>query len=433
MPSEVGRRTFVKTGVAAAAGVAATLGSPRAVGANDRIRVGYIGVGNRGGQLIKATLPHKDAEIVAVCDVYEPYRRQWAEKLGGQVAQYGDFRDMLARTDIDAVFIATPDHWHAIQTITACDTGKDVYVEKPLTITIHEGRRMVEAARRNNRVVQVGLHRRSSTLFPQLAELVQAGGVGKVTVARCYRISNMYPDGIGLDPDGEPPPGLDWNLWLGPRPKRPFNKNIAPYKFRWWKSYSSQIGNWGVHYLDLIRWIVGAEAPASVSAHGGQYAVTDARTIPDTMHVVFEFASGWLLLFGQYEASGHRMFPSGEFELRGTQGIVYGGTKGFEIVPERGGQFQDRAPRMDPMKVQSTDGDLTVAHIRNFLDCVKSRKTPNADVEVGHRSTTFSHLGNIALATRSRIEWDAERERITNNKPANKLLHYKYRSPWKLG
>ncbi len=433
MPSELTRRAFVKTGAATAASVATTLSASRVFGANDRIRAGFIGIANRGGQLIDAALPHKDMEIVALCDVYTPSLDKRAKKLGTNVARYGDFRRMLDRDDIDAVFIATPDHWHAIQTIMACDAGKDVYVEKPLSITILEGRRMVEAARRNNRVVQVGTHRRSSTLFPKLANLVQDGGIGKVTLARCYRISNMYPDGIGIAPDSDPPEGLDWDMWLGPRAWRPFNKNIHPYKFRWWKDYSSQLGNWGVHYFDLIRWILGEEAPVSVSAHGGRYAVNDSRDIPDTMEAIFEFTSGRLMVFGQYEASGNAAMRSGESELRGTLGTVYAGTRSYEIIPERAGQFGDPKPLSERTTVKSKDGDLTVAHIRNFLDCIKSRKRPNADVEDGHRSTTFAHLGNISLATKSRIEWNPERERITNSEEANELLHYEYRAPWKLG
>jgi predicted dehydrogenase len=338
---------------------------------------------------------------------------------------------MYGRETLDAVVIGTPDHWHAIQTIDACDRGLDVYVEKPLSIVVHEGRRMVAAARRNRRIVQVGLHRRSSKLYARLAEMVRAGGIGKVTVARAYRLSNMFPGGMGRERDGKPPEGLDWDLWLGPRPQRPFRENIHPYKFRWWGLYSSQMANWGVHYLDAIRWVTGELAPASVSAHGGRFAVDDDRTIPDTMEAVFQFASGRLAIFGQYEASGAAALRSGEIELRGTQGAVYVSGRGYEIVPERGGQFQDRAPRMDPKTVKSDDGDLTAQHARNFLDCMRSRKRPNADVEIGHRSTTMSLLANIALATGQRLAWDAKAEK-TDHEAANKLLSYDYRKPWTL-
>lgn len=433
MTDQLSRRNFVKTGAAAAAGVAASLASPRAAGANERIRLGFIGVANRGGQLIKAALPHDDCEIAAVCDVYKPIMAQRAEELGG-IDQHADFRDLIARKDLDAVVIATPDHWHAIQTIMACESGKDVYVEKPLSVTIHEGRRMVEAARRTKRVVQVGTHRRSSTLYDELHGVVQSGAIGKVTVAHCYRLSNMWPDGMGKCAPTAPPEDLDWDMWLGPRAERPYQENITPYKFRWWQSYSSQIGNWGVHYFDLIRWMLDEQAPVSISAHGGRYAVDDDRTIPDTMTALFELGSGCLVIFGQYEASQHPMMP-GEIDLRGTKGIAYARGSSYEIIPERGGQFQSPKPRMEPMEgsAKGSNHDLTTAHMRNFLDCVKSRATPNADVEEGHRSTTFSHLGNIALATRSRIEWDPKTERIVSPEDANALLHYEYRKPWTLG
>jgi len=439
MSKRITRRAFTKSGAAAALGLAASraFAAPavRPLGANDRIRLGFIGVANRGGQLMTAFLTHDDIEIVALCDVYEPTLQKANERLDGKAETYRDFRRLIERNDVDAVVIATPDHWHAIQTVDACDAGKDVYVEKPLCITIHEGRRMVEAARRNKRVVQVGTHRRSSELYAKLAEMVQAGKFGKVTVSRAYRLSNMYPSGIGRAKTTEPPKDLDWDLWLGPRPYRDYQENIAPYKFRWWHLYSSQMGNWGVHYLDAIRWVTGELAPSSLCAMGGRYAVDDDRTIPDTMEVIFEFASGRLAIFGQYEASGNPTFPSGEIELRGTQGTVYVNTRGFEVVPERGGQFQDNKPRMEPMKVEAggNNRNLTALHARNFLDCMRSRELPKADVEIGHRSTTFSLAANISLATRARLDWDAENERFTNNDEANQLLHYEYRKPWKLG
>jgi predicted dehydrogenase len=439
MSKKITRRAFAKTGAAAALGLAASsaLQAPalQPPGANERVRLGFIGVANRGGQLMDAFLTHNDMQIVALCDVYEPALQKANAKVDGKADTFGDFRKLIDRKDIDAVVIATPDHWHAIQTITACDAGKDVYVEKPMSITVYEGRRMVEAARRNKRVVQVGTHRRSSELYAGLVKLVESGKVGKVTVSRAYRLSNMYPSGIGRDQPTAPPKGLDWDMWLGPRPERPYQANIAPYKFRWWQLYSSQMANWGVHYLDAIRWLTGELAPSSLCAVGGRYAVDDDRTVPDTMEVVFEFASGRLAVFGQYEASGNPVFPRGEIELRGTQGTVYVDERGFEIVPERGGQFQDPKPRMEPMEVKATGGNanLTAQHARNFLDCTRSREKPNADVEIGHRSTSFSLLANISLVTRERLDWDAENERFTNSEEANKLLHYEYRKPWKLG
>jgi predicted dehydrogenase len=354
-------------------------------------------------------------------------------KLDGDVARVKDFRAILDRKDIDAVVIATPDHWHAIQMIAACKAGKDVYVEKPLSITINEGRAMVEAARKYERIVQVGTHRRSSRMYAQLAEVVQSGAIGKVTGARAAFASNMATAGIGHAPESEPPAGLDWDMWLGPRPARRFQSTIMPYKFRWWHLYSSQIANWGVHYFDLIRWLTGELAPASVSTHGGRYAVDDDRTIPDTSETIFEHASGMLTVFSIHEANGQPVLNRGaEVELRGTIGTVYASADRYEIVPERGGAFQDPNPRRKSEVVKSTDGNLDQQAARDFIDCVKSRKRPSADVEEGHRSTTFAHLANIALATRKRLDWDPQTERFTNCDEANRLLHYEYREPWSL-
>jgi len=455
------RRRFLKDSAVAAASVtlgAGAVGSPLlqpARGANEKIRVGFIGVGNRGTQLLAEFLKQGDVEVAALCDIYEPYLARdyskvdkelitslgervpkMTEKLDPSVARYKDFRHLLDRKDIDAVVISTPDHWHAIQTIMACQAGKDIYVEKPLSVTVVEGRKMVEAAKRYNRAIQVGLHRRSSETYKQLSKDVQAGKIGKVTVARAYRVSNMYPNGIGRYRDSQSPEGLDWDMWLGPQPMRPYRDNITPYKFRWWQSYSSQMANWGVHYCDAIRWVLAEEAPVSISAHGGRFAIDDDRTVPDTMEVIFEMASGVLIIFGQYEASGGSPLPSGEIELRGTLGNLYPGSEGngYQIIPSAPGQFQEKKSPLQSEQKKTPGGstNLTAEHIRNFLDCIKTRQRTNCDMETGHRSTTFALLANIALATKSRIEWDPENERIINNKQANELLHYEYRKPWKL-
>jgi predicted dehydrogenase len=433
MPDTISRRDFVKTGTTVA--VATSLASARAYGANERIRAAFIGTGNRGGQLIEAAMPLNTIDIVALSDVYAPHAAKWKDKLGSNVTAHSDYRELLDRKDIDAIFIATPEHWHALQTIDACRAGKDVYVEKPLSYTIHEGRRIAEVAAETKRVVQVGLQRRSSTMYAEIRDLIQNGGIGKVTTATCYRLSNMSPTGMGKAADSVPPADLDWDLWLGPRPDRPFNETIAPYKFRWWQEYSSQAANWGVHYFDLFRWLMGGVAPSAVVALGGKFAVDDARTIPDTMHATFEFPAGWLMLFGHYEASGSPIFASkgAEIEIRGTNGTLFANSSRYTIVPETGGQFQETAPRMQPVEKKIDDGDIVQQHIANFLACIKSREATRVTPEEGHRSTTCAHLANIALATKSRIDWDEKTERITNNEAANTLLHYEYRAPWKLG
>jgi predicted dehydrogenase len=450
------RRAFLGRSSKAAAAVTVGLSATTrtAWGANSRIRLGFIGVGNRGTQLLHSFMKNDDVQVVALCDVYQPYldrdRSQvdarllqelgsrvptMGEDFGDTVARYTDFRRLLDRKDIDAVVIATPDHWHAIQAIAAMEAGKDIYVEKPLSITIREGRKMVEAAHRTGRVAQVGLHRRSAKLYRNVHQLIQVGKIGKVSVARAYRISNMYPRGIGHASPTAPVAGLDWDMWLGPRSSRPFQRNIMPYKFRWWKAYSSQMGNWGVHYCDAIRWMLSDRAPLSVSAHGGRFAVDDDRTVPDTMEAVFELPSKALLIFGQYEGCGGTALEQGEIEFRGTLANLYTEPEGngFTILPSRPGQFQSRHASVKGEQVAGIDGNLTDQHTRNFLDCVKSRATCHCDLETGHRSTTFAHLANIALWTKSRLEWDAQHERVVNNDEANQYLHYEYRPPWKLG
>jgi predicted dehydrogenase len=364
------------------------------------------------------------------------------EEFGKKVKLYSDFRKMLEQKDIDAVCIGTPDHWHAIQTIQAMDAGIDVYVEKPLTITLKEGRAMVEAQKRTGRVVAVGLNRRGSSVFQNLAKEIQNGKIGKITTARALRISNMYPDGIGRMKPEDPPANFDWDMWLGPRPLRPYQYNIAPYKFRWWKEYSSQMGNWGVHYMDVIRWMIGETAPTAITAHGGKYIVDDDRDIPDTMEVFFEFKSGTIVQFSIHEASSGGGIRGGEIELNGTKGNLVADQDGYTIDPAWRGQFQKWEKMVEEEEYElegdTAHGDLgitensTAVLIRNFLDCVKSGDTPLCTLEDGHRSTSFAHLANISLETGMRIEWDPDKEIITNSEKANELLHYEYRSPWKL-
>ncbi|MCK5699739.1 MAG: Gfo/Idh/MocA family oxidoreductase [Cyclobacteriaceae bacterium] len=459
------RRKFIASSAVAAAGISMStkvLSAPFIANkrnANNTIRMGFIGIGNRGSQLLNWFRENKDVEVAALCDVYAPCKTRnrsevakryletgkvpkMGEDLGSKVKRYEDFRKLLEQKDIDAVCIATPDHWHAIQAIQAMEAGKDVYVEKPLTITIKEGRALVNAQKRTSQVCAVGLNRRGSSIYQHLAKEVQNDLIGKVTTARAQRTSNMYPNGIGrLSPEA-PPKDFNWDMWLGPRPMREYQYNMAPYYFRWWKEYSSQMGNWGVHYMDVIRWMVGEKAPTSISAHGGKYAVNDDRTIPDTMEVLFEFDSGTIIKFSIHEANGGGRIQGGEVELNGTKGNLIADQNGYNVVPARSGQFQSWkeliSPKEEQLEGNAKFGDLAIKEdssarlVRNFLDCVKSKEEPWCPLEEGHRSTSFAHLANIALEVGGRIEWDAENEKITNNKKANELLHYEYRKPWAL-
>lgn len=463
--NKTSRRTFLSqtgllaAGVALGASSASATSYSRIIGANEKIRVGFIGIGNRGSQLLNLFMSQPDMQAAALCDIYEPYLQRDRSKvhprylatMPGRVPKmdekfsvkpelYNDYRKLLDDKTIDAVCIATPDHWHALQTVDAMNSGKDVFVEKPLTATINEGRVMVNVQKSTQAVVAVGLNRRGNRVYQQLVKDVQSGKIGKVSVARAARISNMAPNGIGKLKPEKPPKDFDWDMWLGPRTYRPYQYNIAPYMFRWWSDYSSQMGNWGVHYMDVIRWMMGETAPVAINAQGGNYVIDHDADIPDTMQVTFEFASGKLISFSIYEGSGGNMFPYGELELRGTKGNLYSSERGYRIVPSKSGQFQSWREQIEEEEYSNPDrilndgssSDSTTGLIRNFLDCIKSRQNPLCTLEEGHRSTTFAHLANISLKLKQRLEWDSTNETFKNNTTANELLTYNYREPWKL-
>ncbi len=449
MTTNINRRTFTQGAAAAGALAALQATGLSALGSNDRVRLGVIGVGNRGDQLLDALLCHKDAEIAALCDVYEPYVEAAQKKVGGRAKVYHDFRQLIDQKDLDAVVIATPDHWHALMFVAACRAGKDVYVEKPLSLTIAEGQKMVAVAQESRRITQVGLHRRSSTSIREAVQLIREGGIGKVTVVKCYHLRNEFPQGIGNPADCEPPAGLDWDFWLGPAPKVPYNPNRCLYKFRWFSDYSGgQLTNFGTHYLDVIQWALGQDAPKGVFAAGGKFAVQDNRDIPDTLEVVWQYEGGTLVTMSQYNATASPSNARGwELEFRGTNGTVLMHEGQVEIVPER---IRDRElPALSPLhrkedaqqsravhvamhaqaaKVKADTAD----HTRNFLDCVKSRKPTNCPVAVGHRSTSATLVAKIALRLGRHLAWDGKTERFLHDDEANQMLSYEYRSPWRL-
>jgi predicted dehydrogenase len=441
------RRRFAKT--VAVAGVATALDRMRVKGANDRIRLGFIGLGNRGDQVLDAFLTHQDAEVVAICDLWQPYLDFAAKKIGGNPKQFKDYRRLLELKDVDAVVIATPDHWHALQTIHACQAEKDVYTEKPLSLRVAEGRKMVEVARRYKRVTQVGLNRRSSPMCKEAADFLRGGGIGIITAIRTFHIQNEWPAGIGNPPDEEPPAGFDWEAWLGPAPKVPYNRNRAFYRFRWFYDYSGgQLTNFGAHFVDFAHWALGHDAPLAVTAMGAKLAMDDNREIPDTLEVLWTYPGGTLVTFSQFNANAAPADRrQGIVEVRGTKGTFHLGYEGYEIVPE---EINDkvfpaltpldrslsreyssgRKPAMAPRKGAGDDG--TTLHARNFLDCIRSRKPCNCDIEIGHRSTSATLIANVAHQLKSYLEWDGKAERFTNNAEANKHLSHEYRAPYKL-
>jgi predicted dehydrogenase len=449
-PSSFSRRSLGKAAIAATA-----LSYSRILGANDRVGMGYIGLGNRGDQVHDAFLEHGDNATVAICDLKSDYLDLAARKSAsrGTAARYSDYRRLLEDKNVDAVAICTPDHWHAIMFIAACKAGKDVYCEKPFSLTVLEGRRMVEAAEKYNRVTQVGLHRRSAPEILRVAEMVKAGEIGKISAARSFHVRNDWPVGIGSPADTAPPSKEIWDAWLGPAPEQPYNVNKAWYNFRWFYDFSGgQLTNFGVHYNDTMRMVMQLGVPRAVTAMGGKYVVNDNRQIPDTMVVLWEYdnpATGAPALnsYEQYNGNGAPgNFKRTELEFRGTLGTLYMQDANWEMVPER--IHSVAPPPRDPtnrdeseyrnsfkpaMEAKQGKGSASTAfHARNFLDCVKSRKTTNCPAIEGHRSNIGPLIGNIAHKTRSYLRFDEKTERFTNSEEANQLLHYEYRKGYSL-
>ena len=425
------RRDLIRTSIAM--GAASALSATRVWGANDRVRMGLIGSGGRGCQDWGTFLQQPEVDPVAVCDVYGPFREKGIALTQNRAQGYGDFRRVLERKDIDAVIVATPDHWHALITIAACEAGKDVYCEKPLSLTVLEGRKMVEAARRNKRVVQAGSQQRSGPHYAQAVKIIQDGGIGEVHRIRAGMQRNIYP---GLKPTEMAngiSPDLDWDMWLGPAPKREFDPFRCIYNFRWFWDYSGgQMTNWGAHHLDIARWIVGADGPTEVSGFGGRYALTDGGETPDVQEVTYQFPKVVVTWTSSEVATG-KPFTLDIFGSKGTLTLL---RSGFQVTPEMAAVpgTKQRKPMIEPLS--STGGDLTgtlnTSHARNFLDCVKNRQKPNADVEEGHRTAVMCHLGNISMRLGRSIRWDSASEQAIGDPEANHALSRQYRGPWKL-
>ncbi|MDD6029285.1 MAG: Gfo/Idh/MocA family oxidoreductase [Kiritimatiellae bacterium] len=450
-----------------------------AAGSRERVRMGFIGVGNRGTQLLHIFMKNPKVEVVALCDIYEPFLRrdfdafdpkffEWglrgripslrnrtgevkpqearlAEMIkAGKIALYKDYKALLADPNVDAVCIATPDHWHAIMTIDAVKAGKDVYCEKPLTATVAEGRAMVNAQKNSRQVVAVGLNRRGNGAYRELKKAIDSGAYGEFRTGRAARVSNIFPNGLGKCPPCDPPKGLDWDKWLGPRAWRPYKYTTAPYYFRWHTDFSSQVGNWGVHYLDAMRWMMSETAPRFITAIGGQYytAGRSDSEIPDTMFCLYEFASGKVMEFNVFE--GGRSWPlrQGEVELAGGDATIYADQRGWEVKPATSKEFNNPVRKVEPTKyvfkeALLDDGSAESATknvIADFIDrCLDRNPQVLCPLEDGHRSTCFAHLANIAFKLGRRLEWDAEAERFVGCDEANALLHYAYRPGYTLG
>jgi predicted dehydrogenase len=440
MSSQIRRRDFVKQSIATGASItlAGHQVGARILGANDRIRAGFIGLGRQGRSNLKGFIGQPEVQVVALCDVYGAQLTQTLAETKLEVATYKDFRQVLDRKDIDVVVISTPDHWHALPTVAACQAGKDVYVEKPISVTIDEGRKMVQAARKYNRIVQVGTQQRSGLHYQRAVEIVRSGRLGKITFVRTWNYGNSSPEGIGHPPDGEPPADLDWDLWLGPAPKVPFNPNrfgVYPDRwssFRWFWDYAGgMLTDWGVHHLDIVHMVMGVDAPLAAAAAGGKYALRDNRETPDTLLVTYEYP-GFICTYENREVNAQASNGQGYgISFHGTEGTLFINRDGFEVIPEIRRMENKPVPRTEASREKGSNNQH-LAHVRNFLDAVKSRQAPIAEIEIGHRSTSAALFGNIALRAGRRIAWNAKTERIEGDPSAARYLTREYRKPWKL-
>lgn len=432
--SEFTRRSFLRHSALAAATLATVGPAIRTLraaepGPNAKIRVGLIGSGGMGVGDLECFFLNPEVDCAVICDIDEAQIAKGleacAKKGRPKPDTVKDFRSVLDRKDVDAVIVATPDHWHALPTVMACQAGKDVYVEKPLALTIAEGAAMVEAARKHQRVVQMGSQWRSSKHIQEAAEFVKSGKLGKVSMVRGWAWLDWQPQ-IGRPADGQPPAGADYDFWLGPAPKRPFNPNRFHYNFRWFWDYAGGLmTDWGVHLLNMCLMGMGLDWPRNVCSSGGTYLQNDMRETPDSQIALYEFPE-YMLVWEHKSGlgTGLNSRPWG-VSWSGTEGTIFLNDAGYELVVER------KAANLEPKKVRSS-GDPRPAHVRNFLDCLSSRQKPVLDVEIGHHVSTVAHLGNIAYRSGEKVVWDPASSRITNHPAADKLVGVKYRKPWKL-
>ncbi|GMW02486.1 MAG: dehydrogenase [Candidatus Hydrogenedentota bacterium] len=426
MPS-VTRRTFV---IAAASGLAtARLRLANAqVAPSDRIRLGVVGYGSRGTGNLAEFLRNPEVECAVICDVDDAHAAKGAANVesqrGNKPDTHRDFRRVLDRKDIDALLVSTPDHWHALPTVFGCQTGRDVYVEKPFARTVEEGRAIVTAAQANKSIVQMGTQWRSAQHYADAAAYVQSGKLGSIRSIRawCYKTWDIQPQS-----DCPVPQGVDYDLWTGPCPERAFNPNRFHRNFRWYWDYAGGLAtDLGVHVINFCQWATGLEWPTRIASAGSSNVLGTITETPDTQTVLYQFPHYTLTWEHQLQGTiGPHNADSGA-AFSGAHGTLIASAGGWEVIPDPSVRAVLEAEKHEA----SPDG--RAAHVRNFLDCIKSREQPVSNPEVGHHVTAIAHLGNIAYRVKDEIEWDAESERITNSKAADALLFAGYRSPWSL-
>jgi len=428
--SQLSRRNFLKKSVYGGLFMGLTAKSYRstfaAVPPSERVRIGMIGVGNQGGP--RNNMKYFLNNIEALCDLDQNYLAEadaFLKKNANKSAvKTDDYRRLLDSKDLDAVVVTVPDQWHAKMTVEACRAGKDVYCEKPLTLVVDEGPVMIDAARKHKRVVQTGTMQRSGKEFILAVQLVQSGLLGKIhTVNVTLPGPNWIARAGKPVPDSAPPQGFDFDRWLGPAPERPYNKNRVHYLFRFFWDYSGgQQTNFGAHHLDIAQWGLGMDESGPVSAEGTATFNPDGwYETPDTTNIKYTYDNGVVL--------NCRQVPDTKSKKQGTEFI---GEKGSLFV-YRGGIIANPPELLKEVDVPKiVNRDANIAHVNNFIDCIKTREKPAADISIGHRSATVCHLGNIAVRTGKKIQWDPQQETIVGDAEAAKWLSKEYRKPYEL-
>jgi predicted dehydrogenase len=424
--SSLSRRHFLGASMVAAGGLTlSALGDEKkTVAASDKVRVALVGCGGMGRANLRDFMRLPDFDIVALCDPDENHIKGALDDVkkanrNTQITTEKDFRRIVESKDVDAVIVGTPDHWHAYVLIAACANDKDVYCEKPLSHNIVEGRAMVNAAKKHKRVVQIGTQQRSGQHFKDAVEYVQSGKLGKITMARTWITNRQRTDELGSPADSDPPPGVDYNLWLGPAPERPFNKNRFHYQFRWWWDYGNGLCNdWGVHLNDIILWGTKQSAPLWVYAPGGKFDMKDNTDTPDTLDIHYGY-EGFTHIYTVRRGPFHY-----GFEGRQSHGMEFHGTGGILTLDRGGWVVRAEGERMKDERHGSSEQHF--AHVKNFLHCIKNRSEKTAsDIEEMHRATTTCHLANISYKVKRRIFWDPVHERCYRGYDAQekKFLH----------
>ena len=438
------RRKFLKNSAAMAGGVGILSTLPfsyacnRHPGPNDQVRVALIGCRNMGWSNIREFIKQNDVQVVALCDIDDTILNNRAadlEKLAFDIDKpdyrkpelFADFRDVLDRRDIDAVIVATPDHWHALITIMACQSGKDVYVEKPMANSIHEADLMVKAGERYNSVIQVGQWQRSGPHWHDVMEYIGGGKIGKISQIDVWRYGgNKVP----VQPDGPVPQGVDYDMWLGPARQRPFNPNRFHYNFRWFWDYAGgKMTDWGVHLLDMAIQAMDIHHPRQIQASGGKlFYPDDAMETPDTLTVNYQFKDLQVTWKNDFSQQANQTGMGHGLVFDGENGQMIASRNGWDVIPKT----ENGGPLMEAVEHQPSTGKDLGLHIRNFLDSIKTRnRLCNCSAEIGRDVARVAHMGNISYRTGEALHWNPETERFAESS-ANNLLVPEYREPWKM-